>query len=149
MSDRTNFLQAVLIVIQKDDKVLLHKRKNTGWMDGWYDVPSGHVESKESIPAAACREILEETGIKISNDQMKLVHISQADAGNGKPYTYFVFKADKWEGEPVLKEPQMAEAMNFYPIDNLPPKIPPYTKSGILNSNSTVLTFSYFGPENF
>lgn len=35
MSHSRTAYEAVIIAILKDDKVLLHKRKNTGWMDGW------------------------------------------------------------------------------------------------------------------
>ena len=35
---------AVLAYFEKDGKVLLQKRKNTGWRDGWDGVVAGHVD---------------------------------------------------------------------------------------------------------
>jgi 8-oxo-dGTP diphosphatase len=147
MIERQPKFEAVLIVVLKGNKVLLHKRKNTGWMDGWYDLPSGHVDSGESILEAAVREVYEEVGIKISTRNLELFHVSQANTD--KSYTYFIFKTEAWEGQPHLKEPDMAEELDFYPLDSLPEKIPPYTHAGLENIESAKLTLSYFGPKDF
>jgi len=147
MAERQNFFEAVLIIVLKDNQVLLQKRKNTGWMDGWYDVPSGHVERGETILNAAVREVDEETGLKAAPDDLELIHISQADTD--KVYTYFIFKVRRWEGRPNLREPDMAEELGFHPLNHLPDKIPPYTKSGLDNLNSSAVTFSYFGADKF
>jgi 8-oxo-dGTP diphosphatase len=149
MKERRSAFEAVLIIILKDKEVLLHKRKNTGWMDGWYDVPSGHVEPGEPILEAACREVMEETRLNIAEEDLKLIHISQADAGNGRPYTYFVFLTISWKGKPVLNEPDTAEDLNFYGLNNLPQNIPPYTRAGLESVGSRKVNFSFFGPDNF
>jgi 8-oxo-dGTP diphosphatase len=149
MSERYATFEAVLVVILKGNEVLLHRRKNTGWMDGWFDVPGGHVDPGESILATASREVSEEVRLKVSTKDLEIFHISQADSGNDKLYTYFIFRARQWEGEPVVGEPDMAEDLKFYPLDNLPQNIPPYTKSGLENVNSKEITFSYFGPDKF
>jgi 8-oxo-dGTP diphosphatase len=149
MTERHQTFEAVLVVIQKGNQVLLHKRKNTGWMDGWFDVPSGHLDPGESILDAASREVYEEVGLKVFTEDLKIFHISQADTGNGKPYTYFIFRINHWEGEPILGEPDMAEDLGFRSLNNLPQNIPPYTRSGLENINSKEVTFSYFGPDKF
>lgn len=42
---RYRTLSAVFVMIIKDHKILLQKRKNTGYSDGKYDLAaSGHVE---------------------------------------------------------------------------------------------------------
>jgi 8-oxo-dGTP diphosphatase len=147
MIERHPKLEAVLIIILKGDEVLLHKRKNTSWMDGWYDVPSGHVEADESILEAAAREAYEEVGLKIPLKNLELFHISQADTD--KAYTYFIFKTQDWEGQPQINEPDLAEELGFHPLNSLPEKIPPYTKAGLENINSKKVSFSYFGPNEF
>ena len=57
---------AVFLFFKKGKKVLLQKRMNTGFMDGYYDATvSGHIEANESITQAALRETREEIGLEI------------------------------------------------------------------------------------
>ena len=64
-----------LILIRNNngkEEILLQKRKNTGYMDGYYDLgASGHVENKETMKMALIRETKEEIGINID----KIVNI--------------------------------------------------------------------------
>lgn len=55
------WLFAVAIVRLEDRFLLVHERKHG---QRWY-VPAGRVEHGESLEAAACRETLEETGVRI------------------------------------------------------------------------------------
>lgn len=75
---RYKSLVAVFAIILKDDNVLLQKRINTGYKDGWYDLgTSGHLEENESLEAAMQRELLEELGISVSLDNIQfssLIH---------------------------------------------------------------------------
>ena len=46
--------------------VLLSRRYQTGWHDGEYSVPAGHVEAGETVTQAALREAREEVGLELS-----------------------------------------------------------------------------------
>ena len=35
---------AVYLILRKSDKILLMNRANTGWMDGHFSLPSGHMK---------------------------------------------------------------------------------------------------------
>ena len=39
---------AVFLFLIKDNKILLIKRSNTGWMDGFYSVPAGSIDGSET-----------------------------------------------------------------------------------------------------
>ncbi|MBV9024863.1 MAG: NUDIX hydrolase [Streptomycetaceae bacterium] len=59
------------LILSRDGRVLLGRRRNTGWNDGLYQVPSGHVEH-ESASAAVIREAQEEAGISVT--EVRCVH---------------------------------------------------------------------------
>ena len=62
---------AVFLFFTKGKKVLLQKRMNTGFMDGYYDATvSGHIEANESITQAALRETREEIGLEIPSSAL-------------------------------------------------------------------------------
>ncbi|MDE1827945.1 MAG: NUDIX domain-containing protein [Candidatus Micrarchaeota archaeon] len=52
-------------VVSKEGKALLLRRSKNDFMGGIYELPSGKVENNETLPQALCREILEETGMKV------------------------------------------------------------------------------------
>ena len=54
--------------------------------------PAGHLESGESIPEAAARETLEETGWRVRATHLVGIY-SWADSGNGVTFVRFAFAA--------------------------------------------------------
>ncbi|MBA4320552.1 MAG: DNA mismatch repair protein MutT [Flavobacterium sp.] len=54
------------VIVIKDGKILLGKRKNTHGKGAW-SFPGGHLEFNESWEDCAARETMEETGIMIKN----------------------------------------------------------------------------------
>ncbi len=56
----------VSVIIVKDGKVLMGKRKNAHGAGMW-SFPGGHLEFNEEIEACVKREVREETGISIKN----------------------------------------------------------------------------------
>jgi 8-oxo-dGTP diphosphatase len=81
-------------------------RQNTGYFDGWYVVPSGHVEAGELPTDGAVREVAEEVGLTIDRTRLVLAHTmyrTKHDATGDRADYFFV--VDKWEGEPINKEP--------------------------------------------
>ncbi|MHA7158031.1 NUDIX domain-containing protein [Glutamicibacter endophyticus] len=59
-------IDIVYVALIRDLTVLLQRRHNTGFMDGYFScAAAGHVEPAESPISAACREATEELGILI------------------------------------------------------------------------------------
>jgi 8-oxo-dGTP diphosphatase len=54
------------IAILKDGKVLIVRRVKDDFLGGYYELPGGGVDEGESIAGAAKREVLEETGLRVS-----------------------------------------------------------------------------------
>lgn len=114
---------AVLPVILREregrEEVLLHRRANTGYMDGKWDFAgSGHVEEGETASQVACREVLEETGLTVRPEAVRFLHLSH----RVKEPTYYdlYFEVRDWTGEPAIQEPEKCSAMGWFPVDGLP-----------------------------
>ena len=60
--DRNKAVPASYLFLQKGDGILLMRRQNSGYYDGWYTVPAGHVEAGELPVDALLREAKEEIG---------------------------------------------------------------------------------------
>lgn len=139
---------SIFVALIKKDKVLLIRRQNTGWCDGFYDLPAGHLEDQEKLKQAAARELLEETGVTAKPKDLKLIHLHQNHHRPDNPHYGYIFKAAKWAGEPKLTEPEKSDDIGFFDLKNLPDKITPYVKEALENLDSGEVTISYHEPDS-
>jgi len=99
---KPSFRGAVYAIFKKEDKILLIKRKNTTWYDGFYSLPAGRLSKNEYPTSGIIREVLEEVGVKIKKEDLEPVYFAaRHDNRNGVPIsTYFevFFIIKKWEG---------------------------------------------------
>ncbi len=72
--ERNKSVPAVYMILEKDNKILLGRRQNTGYYDGWYGLPAGHIEVKELPMIAGVREAKEELGIDLDIKDLQFVH---------------------------------------------------------------------------
>jgi NAD+ diphosphatase len=56
---------AVIMLVQKDDRALLGRKAE--WIPGMYSTLAGFVEPGESLEQAVAREVMEESGVEITN----------------------------------------------------------------------------------
>ena len=56
------------LMLEKDNEILCLKRQGTGWMDGFWSLPAGHVEPGESVVQGLLREAQEEVGITLHEE---------------------------------------------------------------------------------
>src|SRR6185437_503470 len=120
--ERFKLIPEVVLLVVRDDKVLLLRRQNTGWHDGWYCPPAGHGEDKESMREATAREAKEEVGIDVAPEDLEFLHVQHrwsTDLG-GHSRVGFYFVAKKFTGEPQNMEPEKCDELDWFPLDALP-----------------------------
>jgi len=86
---------STVAVINRDKKILLLKRGSTApWNPNNYCFPGGTVESGETLEQAAIRELYEETGIEVDNNNLEKMVIVYP---SGYKKTIFVTKVNYTE----------------------------------------------------
>lgn len=136
------FVSAVHLFFIKDNRILLLRRFNTGYEDGNYSVPAGHIDGNEKATKAMIREAMEETGITISKEQLQMVHVMHRKSTEER--IDFFFEVNQWQGEPKIMEKNKCDDLSWFSVDKLPQNMILYIRAGIENYRNKVL-FSEFG----
>lgn len=89
-----------MCMICDGDKVLVQNKVNCDWAGITF--PGGHVEKGESFTDAVIREVLEETGLKISSPQ--LCGVKDWSNEDGSRYMVLLYKTKKFEGNLTSSE---------------------------------------------
>ncbi len=137
MAERFKMPVAVFLILEKDGKIWLQRRFNTGYRDGHYDLPSGHVDGGESAIHAVIREGKEEAGVDIRPDALSGKHILHNN--DGMEYIQVFFKAEAWTGEPKNMEPDKCDDSGWFPLRDLPQPMIPHVAQALQNIQNDVL----------
>ena len=137
--ERNKAVPAVYLILQKDGKILLMRRKGSNYFDGWYSLPAGHVEAGELPLAALVRETKEEIDASINLEDAKLVYTMYRPKHDetGERVDLF-FSVKKWAGEIKIVEQNKCDDIQWFPLDNLPKNIIPYVKDAIQNIGNKI-----------
>lgn len=123
----------VFLILSRADEVLLALRRNTGFADGLWNVPSGKAEQGESVVAAVLREAREEVGLTLTAADVRLVTtVHLARLGHERIGLFFHAVHDPARhGEPVNAEPHKCGGLGWFPAEALPPDTEPYNAAGL------------------
>ena len=128
---RFSLVSAVHLFLLRGQQVLLLRRRNTGYEDGNYSVPSGHLDGGEQVIQAAIREVREEVGIEIAPEDLDVVGIMHRQAEDERIDFFIV--ARRWDGEPRNCEPDKCDQLYWVDIDKLPGNVIPYVRRALEN----------------
>ena len=124
----------VMLLLTRDDHVLLALRAGTGYADQMWNAPSGKLEAGEDALAALIRESAEEIGIRLTREEPHLVatvHHRNAH-GDARLGLFFAVPSNPAaQGEPYNAEPHKCDALGWYRFDALPSNTYPYTTAGL------------------
>jgi 8-oxo-dGTP diphosphatase len=127
--DRPRVIVDVNLLIVSRSQVLLGRRCGTGFADGQYSVPAGHLELGESVVLAAVREAKEELNIDVDPDDMRFVQVMHNSYGIGR--LAFFFKVERWEGDIVNMEPHKCDDLRWFDTGDLPANMVPYIREAV------------------
>lgn len=143
MEKRNTIPVTVQLLLEKDNKILLMKRKNTGYEDGKYCLPGGHVEKNEEIKKAMIREAKEEIGIDILSQELKLYKILNRKISQDIEYIDFIFKSRSWSGNIENKENDKCEEIKWIKKKEIPENTLEYLKEVVKEDGENYIPYGW------
>lgn len=126
--ERHKIITASYLLLEKDSKLLMLRRFNTGYRDGDYSLIAGHGEERESPRQCIVREAWEEAGIKVFPEDLILTHVNSRIGEDNEERLNLFWQCSKWEGEIMNKEPHKCDDLSWFQKDDLPENLVPELK---------------------
>ena len=120
------FKSAVHMIIVKNDKILLQKRKGTKLWPGYYALPAGHIDEGENQYDALVREAQEELDIQINPKDILNSYVVlrrnffEIDGKLTEPYIDYYFEIHDYKGTPKIAEKDKCDELIWSNINELP-----------------------------
>lgn len=128
---RATFPVTVHLLFIREDQILLLRRFNTGYRDGEYSVPAGHLDGNETVIAAGIREAKEEVGVDIEATGLHFSSVMHRIEDDER--VDFFVRVHEWQGEPFNAEPDKCDDLRWADVGDLPENIIPYVRKAIQN----------------
>jgi 8-oxo-dGTP diphosphatase len=125
---------AVYGLLWRDGKLLLLRRKGSGYRDGQLSLPAGHLDGGESTVDGLRRELREELGIEATTQSLKCVMHRAREAADDAEYVDFFFHVDTWRGEPAIQEPDKCAELVWADPYDLPRDVVDYIRAAVIGS---------------
>lgn len=142
MMNRFTYIGSSYLMLMRDGKILLLRRSNTGFEDGNYGLPAGHLDGGETARQGGAREIREEIGIEIDPAHMEVVHVMHRKAAEDERIDFFM-QAREYRGEIMNCEPHKCDNLSWFPLDALPSNTIDYIRVAIENVRKGVFYSEY------
>ena len=137
---------AVYLILQDPvtQQIVMILRQNTGYEDGHYGLPAGHIELGEAATEAMIREAHEEIGITLAAADLQPVHVQQRRTAD---YVYFdvYFWARRWQGQPRNCEPDKCGDVRWVALAALPENSVPFTRQIVQEFWPQGISYSQYG----
>jgi len=142
---RARFPVTVHLFLVRQGQILLSRRLNTGYRDGEYSVPAGHIDGGETVLAAALREAQEEIGVQLAPDDLTFLGVMHRIEDDER--VDFFFRVNNWSREPFNNEAEKCDDLRWVDLNSLPSNTVPYVRRAISNYMNAVV-FDEFGWES-
>lgn len=139
------FKSAVHMILVKDGKILVQKRKGSKLWPDYYALPAGHVDSGENQYDALVREAQEELGIELDIKNIINSYVVlrrnyfKIDGKKLEPYIDYYFEFKKYKGTPKIMEKDKCDELIWVDINDLPKPFVNY--EGVFLNDRTIKTY--------
>ncbi|MDX2205743.1 MAG: NUDIX domain-containing protein [Hyphomicrobiaceae bacterium] len=116
-------------LIRVGDTILVQRRANTGYLDGYWAVPSGHVQEGEDAVSAVSRELHEETGLVVAPQDWSFV--CAMHRRTDRTIIDLFFAATRFSRSPRICERDKCDGLAFVPVAALPAPFAGYVRTAI------------------
>lgn len=114
------------VMVLKGNKVLLGKRhidpqKADSELhgEGTWTMPGGKLDFREGLEDAACREVLEEAGVQIDKEKLKIISVGNEIVEDAH-FVTIGFLCRNFDGGPKVMQPDEIIEWRWFELDNLP-----------------------------
>jgi len=128
------------VMVLKDGKLLLGKRnddaeKASSYLhgEGTWTMPGGSLKFHEELKDAALREVLEETGMILKKEDLKIVSVTNDTVPDNHFVTIGWFCQNVSEQEPRVMEPDEITEWKWFSLDELPKPLYPSSEKLLKN----------------
>jgi 8-oxo-dGTP pyrophosphatase MutT (NUDIX family) len=129
-SETNKRVSPVVVVIlqrEKGHRVLMSLRMNDEHHTPRLSLPGGKLENGDSFVSAAIREVWEETGILLEDQNLRFLHqtigphANPKKAAQGEHVLVMVLEASVWENNPFNREGiKKMDQLGFYDLSQVP-----------------------------
>lgn len=125
----TGIPTGVHVLCERDGRVLLMRRAGTGFFDGQFSLPGGHVEAGESLRHAAQRELREETGLEAELAGLQVIGVVHRLSDTSR--IDFFLRAARFHGEACILEPDKCDRLEWHDAHSLPAHTVAYVRTAL------------------
>lgn len=123
---------AHLWLLDTDGRILFQRRAGTGYADGSWSVPAGHVEPGETLHAACVREAAEEIAVELDEAALEFACVQHKHDTDGQERIDVFFSAQLPEGQvPRIVEHHRASAQVWRHPSEPPLPVVPYVAAAL------------------
>lgn len=119
----------VHIILECEGRVFMMRRAGTGFFDGLWSLPGGHVERGESLRDTAIRELAEETGVHVAAQDLDYLGVVHRQSDTNR--IDFFFRASRWRGKPAIREADKCDAQEWFAREALPETTVAYVREAL------------------
>jgi 8-oxo-dGTP diphosphatase len=112
-------------LVVRDERLLLLRRAGTGYRDGWYVLPGGHLRAGERVIDCAARELAEETGLAAAPERLRPAVVLPYRS-DGEQGIDFIVRCESVAGVPRIAEPDRCDDLGWWDVGALPERTAPY-----------------------
>jgi ADP-ribose pyrophosphatase YjhB (NUDIX family) len=135
---------AHLLLVDGHGRTLFARRAGTGYADGFWSVPAGHVEPGETLHEACVREAAEEIGVMLAPGALALACLQQKLDTDGQERLDAFFTAALPAGQAAsIREPERCDRLEW--AKQAPAPVVPYVRAALAHIAKDSGPLAYFG----